>query len=126
MSDGWSVWLALYDAIDAGASAPLYVTVPEGAAYPYITLASDLATGEDWLTLDRQDRNIVLAVWSSQAGNKQVHDIMTEIRTAVHRKRLTLASGHAYHTAVIRERAVIDSDGKTYTGQVTIRVKTHS
>ncbi|MCY1552838.1 hypothetical protein D9M68_892620 [compost metagenome] len=65
-----------------------------------------------------------LSVWSAYRGQAEVKRIMGEIREALHRKRLPLATGRAISVQVLRTRTNREPDGLTYQGQVTLRILT--
>ena len=123
----WSFQKALYAALVAALEnvspqiARVYDAVPQRAAYPYVTLDTQIAEDLPFLS-DRKDGVLFyLNVWSTYAGQKQVLDIMAAIGTALHERKLVLEVGRNARTRVIRRRTVRDADGQTFQGQVTVR-----
>jgi hypothetical protein len=72
----------------------------------------------------RDERFFYLNVWSTWPGQKEVLDILAEIDTALHRKKLTMSTGRWVRSFVERKATSRDTDGKTYMGRATVRVIT--
>ncbi len=75
-------------------AARIYDDVPQGAAFPYLALAS--FTARDWATGTEPGAEILFTVnaWSRGAGHKQVHLLADAVRTALHDASLSLANHH--------------------------------
>lgn len=115
---------ALYTALSTALTCEVYDAVPQGAAYPYVTLDFELSVNADYLTERLDERFVYLAVWSAYEGQKEVKEIMAAIDAALHRNKLTLSSGTVVSLAVSDKRTSRDIDERTYMGQVTLRVRT--
>lgn len=120
----WATHLAIFDALAAGLSIPVYDDVPKNSAYPYVTISAQVIANDDPVSSRRDERFFTLTVWSTAAGQKEVLDTIAEIHTALHRKQLTLTIGRMVKAFVIRKVSNRDADGETYQGTVTVRVLT--
>jgi hypothetical protein len=121
---GVAVQKAVFEALDAALSCPVYDRVPQGAAYPYVTLSGQMATPDDPLNSRRDERFVYLNVWSQYAGQKEVLDIMATIDAILHRARLSMDSGRMVRAYVTRKMTNREPDNETYQGAVTVRILT--
>ena len=119
---GWALQKAVYGALSAALSVPVYDDVPEGAAYPYVTLSSQAARPDDPLDSRRDERFVYLTVWSSYRGQREVLEIMGQIDGALHRARPALETGRTVRAYVVRKVTSRDLPDGTYSGNVTVRV----
>lgn len=125
MSDpSLAVQAALYQALTAGLSCPVYDAVPEEAAFPYVTFDYEVAANRDFLASRLDERFLYLSVWSQYPGQAEVKRLMGEIDAAVHGKSLPLASGQSTRISVRRKSTNREPDGRTYQGQVVLQVLT--
>lgn len=109
---------AIYDLLTAELPCPVYDHVPEGTAYPYVTIEHLTGNDESSLSKARDGVNVYLAVWSTYQGSKEVLDIINLILAAVRaNRRLPPAAD----LAVRRWYTNRDVDDKTYMGYVTLR-----
>lgn len=124
MTRALAVQKAVYDALVAGLSVPVFDHVPQGQAAPFVALSAqdvadrDIYASRGWLHV------LSLNVWSQHRGQKQVLDILAEIDAALHDVSLSLDTGEAVLARVADARSVLDADGMTYRGAVTLRVMT--
>lgn len=115
---------ALLSAIDGVVSCEVYDAVPQGAAYPYVTLDYQTSSNNDYLGGFRVDqRYFYLGVWSRVAGAEEVLGIMAQI-DALNEQPLTLSTGSMVSLRVERKRTVREPDNLTFQGQVTLRIIT--
>src|SRR5262245_10050287 len=100
-SAAWDLQQAVHAAlaVDVGVlallgAARVYDDVPQGAAFPYLALASFIA--RDWATGTEPGTEIIFTVnaWSRGAGHKQVHLLADAVRAALHDAPLTLTAHH--------------------------------
>lgn len=115
--------VALGAALISALSCDVYDAVPQGAAYPYVTLDSTTVNNKDFLSGRKDQRFVYLSVWSRDYGQAEVLRIMAEI-DALHEQSLTLSTGEMASLRVERKRTVREPDGLTYQGQVTLRIIT--
>ncbi len=92
----------------------IFDDVPQGSAFPYVTLAA--FTARDWAsgTEPGTEISFTIHVWSRGAGHKQSHQIADAVREALHDASLTLSD----HTLVNLRHESSDTrrerDGDTY------------
>ncbi len=130
-STGWSLRRGIYQAL-AGSPAlgsmlggtRIYDDPPQAASYPFITLGQ--STLRDWSTGSEggAEHLVTLHVWSRTGGKKQVHDIIEEIKTALHDKPVSLIDHHLVNLRHEFSEARPDPDGDTFHGIVRYRAVT--
>jgi hypothetical protein len=131
-SASWALQKGIYQKLAADTTLTelmggvhIYDDVPQGTAYPYLTLGQSVV--RDWSTATEkgQEHVLTLHVWSSAAGRKQAKQIIQAIDEALHDVDLVLEdhslvnlrfefadarrepSGEVYH-GIIRYRAVTE------------------
>jgi hypothetical protein len=130
-SSSWALQQALYSAVTG--SAPLaaligpprvYDDVPQGAAFPYLTLGQ--STLRDWSTGtdDAEEHTLTLHVWSRAGGRREMHEVMDALRGALHDQPLVLAGHRLVNIRHEISEARRDPDGETYHGIVRFRAVT--
>jgi hypothetical protein len=120
--------LALHKALlaELGAlSTPVYDGVPQGTAYPYITIDTSITSNIDHLVERLDERFVYLNVWSEARGQEEVLRIMGEIDALMHGAQFALDTGSLVQIRVERKSTQRDADNVTFTGTVTLRVITH-
>jgi hypothetical protein len=130
-SSSWALQQALYAAVTG--SAPLaaligpprvYDDIPQGAAFPYLTLGQ--STLRDWSTGtdDAEEHTLTLHVWSRAGGRREMHEVMDVLRVALHDQPLALAGHRLVNIRHEISEARRDPDGETYHGIVRFRAVT--
>lgn len=101
--------------------ARIYDDVPQGASFPYITLAG--FTLRDWSTGTEAGAEITFTAnaWSRGAGHKQAQLLADAIRTALHEAPLTIAAHHLVNLRHESSDTHRQRDGDTY--RVTARFR---
>jgi len=113
--------MAIYSALNAGLSVPVYDSVPQGTAYPYVTIDYQESEMGDFLSSRTDKKMLYLSVWSDYRGQKEVLQIMGEIDALLHEKNLSLTEGRVVIMQVQSKRTSRDSDGLTYMGLVKLK-----
>ncbi|MBN9053528.1 MAG: DUF3168 domain-containing protein [Rhizobiales bacterium] len=120
-SAAWDLQHAAHTALAANAdllallgSARVYDDVPQGAAFPYLTLTG--FTARDWATGTEPGAEIIFTVnaWSRGAGHKQAHLLAEAVRAALHEAALILASHHLVNLRHETSSTHRERDGDTY------------
>lgn len=125
MSDpALAVQTAIYAALDAALSVPVYDSAPQDAAFPYVTFDFQDVANRDMLNQRMDNRTFYFAVWSDYRGQKEVLEVMAAIDAALHEKRLTLSTGRLVQMRVLSKRTNREPDGLTYMGQLRLQVLT--
>jgi hypothetical protein len=114
--------LALRTALTTALSVPVYDHVPQGSAYPYVSMDYQSSSPADFLSSRKDSRTIYLSVWSTYRGQKEVLEIMRDIYAALHEKKLTLSTGRVAQIRVAGRDTNREPDGVTYMGRVRISV----
>lgn len=113
---------ALLAALNAALTCSVYDAVPQGAAYPYVTIDYSVSVNSDLLGGYRKDtRFYYLSIWSRAYGSEEVYSIMASI-DALSETPLTLTSGDMVSLRVERKRTSREPDNLTFMGQVTLRI----
>lgn len=117
----WDLQQAVYQTLvaDSGVrallgSARVYDDVPQGAAFPYLTLAG--FTVRDWATGTEPGTEIIFAInaWSRGAGHKEAHHLAEAVRDALHDAPLSLASHHLVNLRHESSESHRERDRDTY------------
>lgn len=125
MSDpSFALQTAIYTALSAALSCDVYDHVPQGAAYPYVTIDYEDVNDADFLTGRKDNRILYFSVWSQYAGQKEVKQIMATIDATLHNQRLALSTGRIAKMRVLSKRTNREPDGLTFMGQVRVNVLT--
>lgn len=112
---------AIYDALTGDATlmnliSGVYDFVPQGTAFPYVTIGED--TLSDWgsHTFDGADSTVTLHSWAQGASRKAVKEVMAEIYRILHKGTISVTG---FSVVLIRfefSEASLDPDGQTYHG----------
>lgn len=135
MIGSWELQQAIYTALTAGSPTPVpdvgarvYDDVPQNATYPFIEIAESVATTED-VSIGESTAGdkgvsefIDLHVWSQYRGKKEAKRIMASIHTALHGVSLSVAERASALSWVRTARLLLDPDGVTRHGIVTVEV----
>lgn len=125
MDPGLALHKALLAELKSSLDVDVYDAVPQGAAFPYVTIDTSISSNDDALVERREVRFVFLNVWSQQPGQEQILSIMQDIDEALHDNRLELDRGYIASITVDRKTTRRDADNITFQGQVTLRVVTH-
>lgn len=121
MADALQV--ALIAALDAAVACDVWDAVPEGSAYPYVTIDTTEISNRDFLASRMDERFVYLNVWSTAEGQAEVLQIMSQI-DALHEQPLDLTTGDVVSVRVQRKRTSREPDNRTFMGRVTLRILT--
>jgi len=120
-SAAWELQQAIHAALaDDGAvlsllgSARIHDDVPQGAAFPYVSLAG--FTVRDWATGTEGGAEVVFTInsWSRGAGHRQAHLIDEAVRSALHDAPLSLSGYHLVNLRHETSTTYRERDGDTY------------
>lgn len=128
MSASDEVQKAVYDAlVAAGLTGVVSIRdrpnmAPGASDFPFVEIGNSQAIAADAGGDGGLDETVDLHVWSRSRGQKQVKDIMGEIRAALHLVDLTVTGRAIAHSIMETARVVDDDDGETVHGVITIRI----
>ena len=105
-------------------STPVYDGVPQGTAYPYVTIDSMAAANIDALVERTTERFVYLSIWSEARGQGEVMGIIANIDALMNNVRLTLDTGTVVSVRVDQATTRRDADNVTFMGSVTLRIIT--
>lgn len=112
---------AIYDAL-AATGYDVYDHVPQGAAYPYITIDYTLAVDAGLIRTRMEDHRVYLTFWSEYAGQKEIKTMQDAAWSALHEQRLTLSTGAICSLRVASRDTRRDADELTYMGSMTLSI----
>ena len=98
----------------------IYDHVPQDAPFPYVSIDSQQSVERDFLSSRLDERSIYLSIWSDYQGQKQVLEIISAITGALHNVRLDVSDACVTVLKVKNTRSLMDADGATYTGKMTL------
>jgi hypothetical protein len=113
---------AIYVALDAGLSVPVYDHAPQDQVMPFVEISQHTSDPVDTLATAYSEDFVTVTVWSDYRGSKQVRELLGEIYETLHDVMLTLDQGRAVICRVASRDARRDVDGVTYVGSATIRI----
>ena len=127
----WELQQAIYDALTGDSTLMAMVQgvhdhVPQGAAFPYVTIGEAMASDWSAVGLSGIESSLVLHVWSRERGRKEAKLIMAEMHRILDDADLTLA-GHVLVSLRFRfSHTVLDADGVIYHGVANYHAMTHT
>ena len=126
----WELQKAIYGALTGDGALMAMITgvhdhVPQGAAFPYVTIGE--ASAVDWRTVghDGMEVTLVLHAWSRERGRREVKLILAEVHRILNDAKLTVP-GHVLvwlHFGV--SQTMLDNDGATTHGIARYNAITH-
>lgn len=120
--------LAILDAVEAKLEAnptltgKVFDNVPQGTAYPYVTIGELLAN--EWDTVDDtgMDCNLTIHTWSRYRGRKQTFELQSAIYDALHRAALSTPGYTVVLCDFVSSQSFVDADGLTRHGVQEFRI----
>lgn len=126
--DGLALQEALYTKLTSDSTlmnliGGVYDKVPEGAAFPYVTLG-DVAS-EHWANLQTSGtlHRLALHVYSRGGGRKEVHQITDRLYALLHEGSLNLSGQSLLAMRFEGAEVTQEPDGISYHGKIRFRVQ---
>jgi len=117
-----AVFGALTGRAELIALVDVYDSVPQDAAFPYVTIGEDNHNEWDTDTTIGSDCSITIHTWSRARGRKETKQIQAEIYAALHRAELT-HTGYKFDSCDWESsQSFTDADGLTRHGVQTFRI----
>lgn len=116
MSYGIAIQTAIYNQLSANIPYAVYDDVPQGSAFPYVTIGEDSITFNDTDNRKGAVATITIHTWSRYSGRSELKTMQGAIYDALHLVQLTHIG---YKFVVITEQSAtsfVDSDGETRHG----------
>ena len=117
----WELQKAIYAALTGDSALMAMITgvhdhVPQGAAFPYVTIGE--ASAVDWRTVghDGMELTLVLHVWSRERGRKEAKLVLAEIHRILNDAKLTVPGHVLVWLRFGFSQSIADNDGVTYHG----------
>lgn len=117
-----AVQAGIYQLLSAALDCPVYDDVPDDAAPPYVVIDSTVASSRNLLARRMDEQFVYLSIWSNYAGQAEVKRLMAQIGDALHGQRLPIPSGLSAQISIQRSSTNREPDGRTYQGQVVVRL----
>ena len=127
----WELQQAIYTALTGDATLMAMVQgvhdhVPQGAAFPYVTVGEGSARPWRAVGLDGLEVMLILHVWSRERGRKQAKQIMAEMHRILDDADLTIAGHVLVGLSFEFSQTMLDSEGVIYHGIARYHAKTHT
>jgi Protein of unknown function (DUF3168) len=127
----WALQRSIYQALTGSIELTsllggerIYSNPPPAAEFPYITLGQTVNLDWSTGTEDGNEHSLTLHVWSRANSAEQVHDIIEQIRVALHNQLLALEDHYLVNLRHEFSEARLDPDGETMHGIVRYRAVT--
>ena len=122
---------AIYETLteDSGLMAKVsgvYDYVPEGVAYPYITIGDIAASDWSTKTSSGTQMTIDLHVHSQKNGRKETIGLIEDLYTLLHQGGLTVAGHNLIAIRYESDQVQLDRNGINYRGTVRFRAYTEA
>jgi hypothetical protein len=125
-----AVQQAVYDKLSADTAVTslvegIFDSVPQGQAYPYITIGEDVHTEWDTATTDGSSCSISIHVWSragQKRGRMQTKEIQGAIYESLHKQELSLTGWDFVGVDCETSSSFVDQDGLTRHGVQIFRI----
>lgn len=108
---------------DAAGSAitGVFDEVPEGTAYPYITIGEETSNNVSTNTLDMHEHTLTIHTWSQYRGRKEIKVIMKQIYDTLNDSSLSVSGGQSVNMKQEFLATLVDADGITRHGIMRFR-----
>ena len=123
MSDGsWELQQAVYAALDAALSVPVYDFAPSNAAFPYVTIGEATIVDVGTKSHTGTEHTITVHAWSRYRGRKETKQILGQIYDALHEQTLNVSGFGFVMCRLDFSESFMDEDGLTFHGVARYRV----
>ena len=101
--------------------AGVYDDVPQGSAYPFVTLGDDGAIDYSTVDLVGSQTALNIHVWSQSYGSRETKDIMDRIHTLLHDASISVTGYNLINNRFEFSDVLRDPDGITRHGVMRLR-----
>jgi hypothetical protein len=102
--------------------APVYDSVPDNAAFPYITIGEDVHNEWDTVNTSGSDATITVHCWSRTRGRKQVKELQGMVYDALHLNKFESESYRNVSIYWESSSSFMDNDARTWHGEQVFRI----
>lgn len=129
MTASWALQTAIHAALIDDATlmalvAGVHDHVPEGAAFPYVTIGEDAVDAFDGKTFRGAEHALSLHVWSRGRGRREAKAILARLRALLDQAALTVGGHALIDLRFVAEETALERDGLTYHGRARLRAVT--
>ena len=101
--------------------ASIYDDVPQGSAYPFVSIGEEQSNEYGTMDLDGMDTALTIHVWSRYDGAKETKDILDRIHTLLHDSSLSVTGFNLVSLRFEFSDIMRDPDGVTRHGVIRFR-----
>jgi hypothetical protein len=101
--------------------ASIYDDVPQGSAYPFVSIGEEQSNEYGTMDLDGMDTALTIHVWSRYDGAKETKDILDRIHTLLHDSSLSVTGFNLVNLRFEFSDIMRDPDGVTRHGVIRFR-----
>lgn len=101
--------------------ASVYDDVPQGSAYPFVSIGEEQSNEYGTMDLDGMDTALTIHVWSRYDGAKETKDILDRIHTLLHDSSLSVTGFNLVNLRFEFSDIMRDPDGVTRHGVIRFR-----
>ena len=117
---------AIYQALTNDATLAAQITgvfdrVPQGTAFPYVTIGEFAGSDLSTKTTSGMRYELTTRVWSRQGGRAEAASIMERIHTLLHNAPLTVTGQTLVSMRFWGSAIILQNDGWTYQGIMKFR-----
>lgn len=125
----WPLQQAVFSALSGDATLSAMVSgvfdhVPEGQAFPYVTIGESSAADFSTKTEAGQEHTMTIHAWSRERGRKETKQILARIYDLLHDQALSVAGFTNVLTRYVSAETVLEEDGLTHHGRARYRLIT--
>ena len=100
----------------------IFDNVPQDTAYPYVVIGNINVINRGTKSLDGNEYNVDIDVWSTYRGKKEISDAMERIYELLHDTTYTVSGANMVISQVRNTITLVENDGITRHGVLTLSV----
>tara|TARA_R100000388_G_scaffold4672_1_gene4965 strand:- start:535 stop:942 length:408 start_codon:yes stop_codon:yes gene_type:complete len=100
----------------------IFDNVPQDTDYPYVVIGNINVINRGTKSLDGNEYNVDIDVWSTYRGKKEISDAMERIYELLHDTTYTVSGANMVISQVRNTITLVENDGITRHGVLTLSV----
>ena len=100
----------------------IFDNVPQDTDYPYVVIGNINVINRGTKSLDGNEYNVDIDVWSTYRGKKEISDAMERIYELLHDPTYTVSGANMVISQVRNTITLVENDGITRHGVLTLSV----
>ena len=100
----------------------IFDNVPQDTAYPYVVIGNINAINRGTKTLDGNEYNVDIDVWSTYRGKKEISDTMERIYELLHEASYSVSGADMVVSQVTNTITLVENNGITRHGVLSLSV----